>query len=500
MSSRHRHWRWVVLVLSGLALALGMAFVWLHLASPSDGTRLEPGQQTWVPAGVVVSPLESQPGRLESGDIVVSIDGRSVTTWEAGLFDLRAPRAQWHVGQTVTYIVQRNGQYRAILVILSPYPWRAMLQKEWSLLLYFLVFALVGTYVFLRRPDDPAARVLFLSTSTLLAAEGSWSIGVQASDITEGLGFWLATALALIVAPLCWAAFLHFVLLFPRAYPALQRSRWILPCVYLLPLPATLAYLFAAYAAAPGTFDWIAPWSPGSNVLILVDMVLIVLVLWPNFRARLDAVAHQQIRWIVFAGLLSGGGDLLLWILPSGVLQHPFITLDMLGLLLLPIPLALAIAILRYHVFDIDTVINKTLVYGSLTGLLGALYAGLILGLESLTDVVTGQTTNSPLVVVISTLAIAALFQPVRRYIQQVIDRRFYRRKYDTKQTLLDFSATLRNEVDLERLREHMLAVVAETMQPARVSLWLRPPEQFRRESPLHVESPASPHRQAATE
>ena len=481
--------RSVVLVVSGLALVLGLAFVCLHAFSPSDGTRLEPGQQTWVPAGVVVSPLEHHPGGLESGDVVVSIDGRSLASWEAGLFDPRAPHPRWHVGQTVTYTVQRNGHLVTIPVTLSPYPWQAMLQQEWSLLLYFLVFALVGTYVFLRRPRDPATRVLFVSTSTLLAAEGAWSLGVQVSDITAGLGFWLATVLALIVTPVCWAAFLHFVLLFPRVHPVLQRRPWIVPCLYLLPFPGNLSYLAAAYAVVPGTFDWIAPWNPASNALILVDMALIVLVLWSNFRARLDAMAHQQIRWIVFAGLLSGGSDLLLWILPAGVLQHPIITLDTLGLLLLPIPLALAIAILRYHVFDIDTIINKALVYGSLTGLLGALYAGLVIGLEGLAGVITGQTTTNPLVLVVSTLAIAALFQPVRRRVQQLIDRRFYRSKYDAVRTLAGFSATLRNEVDLAQLREDVLAVVQETMQPAHVSLWLRPPERILKERPRHLGS-----------
>src|SRR5215472_4652068 len=93
------HGRWIVLVISGLALALAVAFVWLHGASPSDGTRLEPGQQTWIPAGVVVSPLERHPGRLEPGDVIVAIDGRSLEAWKEGLLALNAPHPQWHVGQ-----------------------------------------------------------------------------------------------------------------------------------------------------------------------------------------------------------------------------------------------------------------------------------------------------------------------------------------------------------------------------------------------------------------
>ena len=152
----------------------------------------------------------------------------------------------------------------------------------------------------------------------------------------------------------------------------------------------------------------------------------------------------------------------------------------------LPIPFCIGIALLRYHLWDIDVLINRTLVYGLLTGLLGALYAGLILGLESLAGLFGGQATSNPLVLVISTLAIYVLFQPLRRRIQALIDRRFYRRKYDAAKIVAAFSATLRQEVDLDQVREQLLAVVQETMQPTHVSLWLRSPQQ-RTEEPRHL-------------
>jgi hypothetical protein len=126
---------------------------------------------------------------------------------------------------------------------------------------------------------------------------------------------------------------------------------------------------------------------------------------------------------------------------------------------------------LRYRLWDIDTLINKALVFGSLTALLGALYAGLIIGLESLAGaIIGGQAAQNPLVLVVSTLAIAALFLPVRRRIQAVIDRRFYRKKYDAEKTLAAFSAALRQETDLLQIRKQLLEVVQETMQPAHVT------------------------------
>jgi hypothetical protein len=142
------------------------------------------------------------------------------------------------------------------------------------------------------------------------------------------------------------------------------------------------------------------------------------------------------------------------------------------GLLL--IPLTLGIAILRYRLWDIDILINRTLVYGTLTASLALAYFGLIFALQYLLRGMINQ--NNDVAIVVSTLAIAALFQPLRKRIQAGIDRRFYRRKYDAAKTVAAFSATLRNEVDLTQLREQLLNVVQETMQPAHVSLWLRQP------------------------
>jgi hypothetical protein len=141
----------------------------------------------------------------------------------------------------------------------------------------------------------------------------------------------------------------------------------------------------------------------------------------------------------------------------------------------LVIPVTVTIAILRYRLWDIDALINRTLVYGSLTGLLGALYATLLISLESLAQLINKQA-GQPVTLVVSTLAVVALIQPLRIRLQQVIDRRFYRRKYDAHKTLAAFSAELQHEVDLEQVRGLLLGVVEETMQPTQVTLWLRQP------------------------
>jgi len=199
-------------------------------------------------------------------------------------------------------------------------------------------------------------------------------------------------------------------------------------------------------------------------------------------------VQRQQTKWVVF-GLAATAVVILGRYVPllffpalstsSSLYFLILVYVSPPGFLL--IPLTLGIAVLRYRLWDIDILINRTLVYGTLTGLLALLYFGLVVGLQALFKAITGQIGASPLAIVISTLAIAALFQPLRRRLQKMIDRRFYRRKYDAARTLAAFSATLQSEVDLSHLSEHLLAVVEETMQPASVSLWLRPSGQERR-------------------
>jgi hypothetical protein len=139
--------------------------------------------------------------------------------------------------------------------------------------------------------------------------------------------------------------------------------------------------------------------------------------------------------------------------------------------------LSMGLAILRSRLWEIDHVINRTLVYGALTGLLALVYVSLVIVLQALIHVVGVDISQSALVSVVSTLAIAALFQPLRRYLQQMIDRRFYRHKYNAEQALAEFGETLRSEVGLNALCDQLLAIVKETMEPEYVSLWLVQPE-----------------------
>jgi hypothetical protein len=291
-------------------------------------------------------------------------------------------------------------------------------------------------------------------------------------------------------------------------YPITQVPRDLLQ--FLRPLPFLVGYLFPDGRFVPRWTRWLVllialfvgggiffPSSPFNTdtwpglLGTVIEIVIIGTILFAQVYRYLRVstpVQRQQTKWVVF-GIMAT----IIYILAITILAtlNPDSTqarsLDFLFadasyyLALMIVPLAIAFSILRYRLWDIDLIIKRTLVYGILTGMLALIYFGCVFILQNLVRGLTGQVGQSPLIIVASTPAIAALFQPLRRRIQKIIDRRFYRRKYDAARTLAAFSETLRNEVDVNQLREHLVEVVQETMQPAHVSLWLRTPERERK-------------------
>jgi hypothetical protein len=200
-------------------------------------------------------------------------------------------------------------------------------------------------------------------------------------------------------------------------------------------------------------------------LLICISAAILSVVL--RFR-RSQGVERQQLKWFSYAAVLVVLGELALDNIPA----VRFLAV-LYGLLVALVPTAAGIAILRYRLYDIDRLINRTLVYGLLTAVLGLLYASVVLVLGQVFGGVGGDPPSWA--VAGATLAVAALFQPARNRTQALVDRRFNRRKYDTAKTVEAFSARLRDEVDLDTLSAGLLAVVDQTMEPIRVSLWLRP-------------------------
>jgi two-component system NarL family sensor kinase len=409
--------RVAVLLATAAMVALGIGFVWLHIASPSDGARIVPTQRPWHTNGVAVAVLRPQPDGLRSGDVVVAVDGKSVESWAQALADPTTSRPQRHFGQVSTYTVVRGGVTLDVPVTLGAYPMAAIWQEGWSTIVFALVFELVALYVVVRRPGDRAPLVLLVAASGILGAT-TWSFGLQVGDLIGGVGFWLYKATTSVDFLLFYIATLHFALIFPKRYPLLQRHPWWLWTLYLTPFVLDALYLSATRLTSPNVPEWIGRANAGEDIIVLVLMLLIIVTISWTYRTNRDAETRAKIRWLVFGALISGISGLVLWQLPPVVLGHPLISANALGLLVLPLPLSIAIAILRHRLFDIDTILNRTLVYGSLSGIVAGVYIVIVAALGTIF-----QARGNLLIALVAAGAVAVLFQPLRLWLQRSIDR-----------------------------------------------------------------------------
>ena len=330
-----------------------------------------------------------------------------------------------------------------------------------------LVWLAVGALIFWNRSHDRMA----LLVSLFLVAFGTATFDPAGVDILVSTHWtwWLPARGLQVLGEVCAVL---FFLLFPGGRFVPRWTRWI-------------GIVFLAFQVPSDLYPDVYSWSPAlESVQGGVFVVFLVSIVWSQiYRYRKVSTAEQrlQTKWVVFGTTLAIAG-LFVVVLPFFLFlpwpggDKPFVLLMIntgLALSMLLIPLSIGVAVLRSRLFDIDLVINRTLVYGSLTAMLVLFYVGGVVSLQYAFRTLTGQ--ESQIAIVASTLAIAALFNPLHRRVQAFVDRRFYRRKYDAAKTLEAFSAKLRDETDLDALNAELVGVVRETMQPAHVSLWLRP-------------------------
>jgi hypothetical protein len=375
--------------------------------------------------------------------------------------------------------------------------------------LFFLAFPIVGALVASRRPRNPIGWILL--------ADGLLWMVLTATDSYSRYGVAKPGSVPFPVAigtlgnqwlwvPTIGLLGIYLVLLFPDG--KLPSKRWR-PLALFSAVVILLSSVTEGLAPGPlenqggvrNPFGLEAlPWLVGVSYILLPLLPLCIFASAVSMVLRYrrsSGEVREQIKWIAFVASFAG-----LWFLTSMVTQlvvvlmsgdnlpQPPLWFEVLASVAVlgftGVPVAIGFAVLRYRLYDIDIIINRTLVYGSLTAMLVALYFGVVAATQTILRALMGQPEQPQLAVVVSTLVIAALFNPLRGRIQSFIDRRFYRRKYDARKTLEAFSARLRDETDLKTLNNDLEGVIRETMQPAHVSLWLRPdrpPEEEQAES-----------------
>jgi hypothetical protein len=383
----------------------------------------------------------------------------------------------------------------------SPSNWGAVgMVSDMLVFVSFLAFPLVGALVASRLPRNPIGWICLVAGlfwMLIILSEGYSAYGLARPGSVPFPVTIHALLYAWLWVPTVGLLGTYLILLFPDG--KLPSRRWH-PLAWLS--GAVIVLLSVVTFLTPGPLEglggvqnpfglegqsWVAVVGWVGLPLLPLCMLASALSLVLRYR-RSRGEVRQQIKWIAFAasfmgllylGIMSAGT--VIWLIsapetPSELGTRSFwraLLEDVMVLSFAGVPVAIGFAVMRYRLYDIDLIINRALVYGSLTATLALVYVGGVVGLQSVFRAVTGQ--GSTLAVVASTLAIAALFGPLRRRVQAFVDRRFYRRKYDAAKTLEAFGSRLREETDLEALSGDLVGVARRTVQPAHASLWLRP-------------------------
>jgi hypothetical protein len=456
---------WLVLLAAALVLLLSVAQVAYRLTLPTDGwgvltTEIE--NANWV----YYENLVGAESDLQVWDEVLAVDGRSVSG-SASTTYVPAPD-NWQIGRTVTMRVLREGAEMEVAVPVVAWTGTAVWRYHTATpgkvgnLLGAVLLLIICWFTFLRRPDIPSARALLMFGTAVGAGTISSSVPDGLSVQFDQAAFYLTGFFSYIIFGVLLApSLLAFALLFPRPKQVIQRHPWLafLPFAYGLLL---LVFLLLGGRAEVG---WVST---------MGMMILTIASLAHAGVTQRDAVSRAQLRWAItgfVAGLLLFGLNFplgfgwvtdLFWINIFAILS---------SLSSVVIGAGLAVAVLRYRLYDIDLIIRKTLQYAVLSALLALAYFGSVILLQTMFG---AALADSPLLIVLSTLLIAALFAPLRQRVQAAIDRRFYRQKYDAQQVLAQFAQTCRDETDMDALTAELQHVIQETLQPEQITIWYR--------------------------
>lgn len=459
------------------ALALigtALAFLAVQNSVPSSATHLRPGGAALLPAGLALSPLGAS--ALQEGDVLVSIDGVPVHALARGILGaLSGPeepvwtgssgtdpaltllRTRWRAGARMSFEVLRNGVPADVGVELTSHPLLAAALRTWGTILFAVVTIVVASLVFARRPDHAPARVLFVGAAALVAAT-TWSLGLRPADFVLPVGFWLFQLTTVAAFMIYWTSLFHFTLVFPRRL-ALASTPGAVPALYALPFAVVGGYLTVQALHADTAWALLATVPPvtGPHAAVFLGATLATIT-W-QYRTTRSGAQRRQIQWVVLAGLVAGTAGLIFYILPPLVGAAPM-SPNLIGAIVTTFPVAIAIAVLRHQLFDIDTILHRALVYGLLMFVVAGLYVAVVGVLGSVLPARAGRLPS-----LVATLAAAVVFQPVRDRIQRRVNRWLYGERDEPATILARLGARLEGTLAPEDVLPTLAQTVAQALK-----------------------------------
>ena len=406
-----------------------------------------------------------------------------------GIGGISHPTAVWLAWALCVLSLALTALSLLLFILNLSYPNTHLYEPWLDNTLIAVFYSTVGAIVASRRPENPVGWLLCLyglvtSIGYFFAEYAIYALLAQPDSLPAGEAMaWIVSW----VLPILNGLMVFYILLFPTGRLPSRRWRWLgwLTVAFVMVGVILAAFSSGALLGILGPIQNPLGIEGFSNIYykaVLFTMVSLLtlaaaLAVFIRLR-RAIGVERQQIKWFAYAVVATVSAGILAYMIPR-VIDTP-LWFERVGFALNiaftpAIPIAIGIAILRYRLYDIDILINRTLVYGSLTLMLALVFFGGVTSTQVVFTALSGQEQLPQLAIVVSTLVIAALFTPLRRRIQSFIDRRFYRRKYDARKTLEAFGSRLRDETDLDALSNDLVGVTRSTMQPEHVGLWIRP-------------------------
>jgi signal transduction histidine kinase len=448
-------------------LAVAIAFAAHRLPLPSDGTEIGAGSP-YAAGTVALNAGHAGPNPLQAGDRVLAVFGRSLEDWAAILIDPTVSRPTIGVGDPVQFTIQRDGRAIPMIVTAAPFDWVAAIADDWGVLVLALSIQIVGVYLFARTPEEPAARALLVAGTAMFASTIPWALGLQVLDLVTASGFWLYAAGAGLVYSLFWCGALHFALVFPRPHPLAGGRSRLITIAYVIPIAAQLALILGVGLATGRVLAAVDAWIGGQAVLQVAVIGASVALMGHSYWRLVDPVSRLQLRWVAVAVGVAAVSGLLLWFGPELILGEPLVPRSAVALLGLPFPIALAITISRHHLFDLDAILNRSLVYVGLTGGVVLTYA---LAVALLGRLIPG---NAPFAAaLLSAGAVAVVALPLRDRLQRSVNRRMYGDRDDPDRALRRLGRRLEASIDPQTVLPTLVEAVADALRSPYVAIEL---------------------------
>ena len=450
-----------------------MAHMFIISQSLSDGTHINPDVNfsQWQEDGVIVTVIDDNQNDLRDGDVVLAIEGEPLSSWVDRLFcglqfcNSPTPPTLGE-GTILTYTVLRNNEEQTVQSTIRPYPFWEVVRRSWGGLAFPIFSYIIFLALFLKRPDEPSVYALVLAAAGLLGSMG-WAFGHDTVGILNGTGFWLYRFATETIYWLSVIGVLHFMLVFPKPLPFVEKQRWIVLAIYPLCFFLYGFLLFLSRQFTSNKLLWMANTFTAQSVVVSLFYGAAFLALFLNYRTLTQDRERQQIRIVVFTTGLLLLLSLVIRSLPTMLFGESLVTSNEIAILALIIPIAIVFAVLRNNLWGIDFIINRTLVFTSVSAVIVGLYIILVAAIGRVLQTETNLPTS-----ILATGIVAVMFQPIRLRLQSLVNLAMYGKRDDPAAVLTELAQQLEKTNTSSSILPNLVQTIAQTLKIPHVAIW----------------------------